>query len=90
MRLTEKSQITVPKRVRDRLNIGPGSEVDFTMDDDGVHLVKLDRAPEGESPGQRLVRMLRDAGQRLKRNEFSADEIMEMTRGPFDDVDPGR
>jgi AbrB family looped-hinge helix DNA binding protein len=90
MRLTEKSQVTVPKRVREALGIGPGSEVDFTMDGAGVHLVKVEPAPENETKGQRLVRLLREAGRQAKRNEFSANEIMEMTRGPFDDVDPDR
>ena len=87
MRLTQKSQVTIPKRVRDTLGIGPGSEVDFRMDKAGVRLVKVEPAPEGETRGQRMVRLLREAGRQAKRNELSADEIMEMTRGPFDDVD---
>lgn len=29
MRVTEKGQVTIPKDIRDRLKIGPGSEVDF-------------------------------------------------------------
>ena len=86
MRLTGKSQVTVPKRARDALGIGPGSEVDFQVDKAGVHLVKRECGPQHETRGQRMVRVLRQAGQTLKRNEFSADEIMEMTRGPFDDV----
>mgnify|MGYP001102582754 CR=1 FL=1 len=36
MRVTEKGQVTIPKEIRDRLNIGPGSEVDFVAVDDGV------------------------------------------------------
>lgn len=90
MRLTEKSQVTVPKRVRDALGIGPGSEVDFQLDRSGVRLVKVESAPDGETKGQRMVRLLREAGRKLQRNEFSVDEIMEMTRGPFDDLDSRR
>lgn len=88
MRLTEKSQVTVPKRVREKLGIGPGSEVDFRMDDAGVHLIKAEDGPENESPGEQLVRALKEAGQRLARSGLTADEIMEMSRGPYDDVDP--
>ena len=87
MRLTEKSQVTVPKRVRERLRIGPGDRVDFTMDDDGVHLVKLDPPPADETRGQELVRLLREAGRRYASSGMTTNEIMEMTRGPFDDVD---
>ncbi|MYZ48133.1 AbrB/MazE/SpoVT family DNA-binding domain-containing protein [Propylenella binzhouense] len=88
MRLTEKSQVTVPKRVREKLGIGPGSEVDFVLGDDGVRLVKVEPALEGETKGQRLVRLLREAGQKYRKSGLSADEIMDLTRGPFDDVDP--
>lgn len=88
MRLTEKSQVTVPKRIREHLGVGPGSEVDFEIDGPVVQLVKREPEPEGETRGERLVRMLQEAGRQLKRNELTADEIMDMTRGPFDDVDP--
>jgi AbrB family looped-hinge helix DNA binding protein len=87
MQLTAKSQVTVPKRVREWLGIGPGSEVDFTIDESGVRLIKLEQAPEGETRGERLVRLLQEAGRRIPRSGLTTDEIMDMTRGPFDDVD---
>lgn len=90
MRLTEKSQVTVPKWVREELHIGPGSEVEFTRQAGGVYLAKAEETPEGETRGERLVRLLQEAGRKLKRNELTADEIMDMTRGPFDDVDARR
>ncbi len=88
MRLTEKSQVTVPKHIREHLGIGPGSEVDFQVDGPTVRLVKREPVPEGESRGERLVRQLRELGRTAKRTGLTADEIMEMTRGPFDDIDP--
>jgi AbrB family looped-hinge helix DNA binding protein len=88
MRLTEKSQVTIPKRIRDALGIGPGSEIEFELDDTGARLVKVEPEPEGETPGQRLVRLLQEAGRRYADSGLTTDEIMEMTRGPFDDVDP--
>jgi looped-hinge helix DNA binding domain, AbrB family len=33
--VTSKGQVTIPKPVRDRLNIKPGNAVDFVLADDG-------------------------------------------------------
>ncbi len=33
--VTLKGQVTLPKRIRDALNIGPGSLVEFVMNNDG-------------------------------------------------------
>lgn len=88
MRLTEKGQVTVPKRVRDALGIGPGSEVEFALDGDGARLVKLEPEKPGETRGETLVRLLRETGRRYESAGLTTDDIMEMTRGPFDDVDP--
>jgi len=40
MRVTEKGQVTIPKAIRDRLGIRPGSEVEFVEGPDGVNLVR--------------------------------------------------
>ncbi|GLS30515.1 looped-hinge helix DNA binding domain-containing protein, AbrB family [Mesorhizobium albiziae] len=34
MRVTEKGQVTIPKNVRRKLGIVPGSEVEFSLQDD--------------------------------------------------------
>ncbi|RWK37653.1 MAG: AbrB/MazE/SpoVT family DNA-binding domain-containing protein [Mesorhizobium sp.] len=41
MRVTTKGQVTIPKEIRDRLGIGPGSEVEFLATDDGVRVVPV-------------------------------------------------
>ena len=42
--VTSKGQVTIPKRVRDLLGIGPGSVIDFERGKDGqVVLVKVER-----------------------------------------------
>ena len=58
--VTRKGQVTIPKPVRDRLNLKPGSAVDFELAADGrVVLVKAGRksAPPRSRfrthPGQR-------------------------------------
>jgi AbrB family looped-hinge helix DNA binding protein len=93
MRLTRKSQVTIPKPVRDALGIGPGSNINIERNDSGEFvLVNLDERRTNETPGERFVRQLRDFGRRMRAEGgtlgLTTDEIMEMTRGPFDDVDP--
>ncbi|MGE0211721.1 MAG: AbrB/MazE/SpoVT family DNA-binding domain-containing protein [Parvibaculaceae bacterium] len=91
MRMTSKSQVTVPKFVRERMGIGPGSNMGFEERDGEFVLVDLD-ARKGETAGERAVRILREFGERARAegrlHDLTTDEIMEMTRGPFDDVDP--
>jgi antitoxin PrlF len=41
--VTSKGQVTIPKPIRDRLGIEPGSAVDFRMDADGrIVLLKVE------------------------------------------------
>lgn len=59
--LTSKGQVTVPKKVREILRIGPGDQVDFVVDDKGrvsVRAVNIDfRELRGllHRPGMRPV-----------------------------------
>lgn len=71
--VTSKGQITIPKRVRDLLGIGPGSRIDFQRADDGrIVLVRVGRSTRPS----RLARLRGHAGKGL-----STDEIMALTRG---------
>ena len=36
--ITSKGQLTLPKQVRERLGVDKGDEVEFTLDDQGIHL----------------------------------------------------
>ena len=38
--VTSKGQVTIPKPVRDHLGIGPGSEVNFRLADDGSIIIE--------------------------------------------------
>nr|WP_090669472.1 AbrB/MazE/SpoVT family DNA-binding domain-containing protein [Aureimonas jatrophae] len=84
MRLTEKSQVTIPKAIRERLGIGPGSDVDFVEDCGVVRLVKLDGAERKRSAVEEWLRTTSGSGN----GRMRTDEIMDETRGPFDDLDP--
>lgn len=72
MRVTSKGQVTIPKDVRKRLGITPGSEVDFEMDKSGARLVRA-RTSRGREVVERMV-----ARGTVK---MSTDEIMALTRG---------
>ena len=71
MRLTTKSQVTIPLDIRRALGIGPGSEVDFQLDEDGARLVVDRRQVAGE------IERIRGAGDL----ELTTDEILALTRG---------
>jgi antitoxin PrlF len=71
--VTSKGQVTIPKAVRDRLGIVPGSRVAFELADDGrIVLAKID----GAAPVSRFASLRGVAGPGL-----STDEIMALTRG---------
>jgi antitoxin PrlF len=71
--VTSKGQVTIPKRVRELLGIGPGSKIDFQRDEDGrIVLVKVEK----KTRPNRFARLRGHAGKGM-----STDEIMAMTRG---------
>lgn len=72
MRVTSKGQVTIPREVRKRLGITPGSEVDFELDERGARLV---RARTGQ--GTQVVEQMLGRGT----VEMTTDEIMALTRG---------
>jgi AbrB family looped-hinge helix DNA binding protein len=79
MRVTSKGQVTIPKPVRDRLGIRPGSEVAFEEEDGRFYLVRADNLAYWKTRIDR-VRGAADGG-------LSTAEIMRMTRG--EDWDDG-
>ncbi len=72
MRVTSKGQVTIPRDVRKRLGIIPGSEVDFQLDEVGVRLVRA-RTSKGKAVVARMI------GQGTVK--MTTDEIMALTRG---------
>lgn len=72
--VTRKGQVTIPKKVREHLGVGPGSAVDFVLEEDGrVTVRKAGKGPAKRSPFAR-IRGRATAG-------LSTDEIMALTRG---------
>jgi AbrB family looped-hinge helix DNA binding protein len=86
MRVTEKGQVTIPKEIRDRLNIGPGSEVDFVADEKGARLVVV---AEGKSASdEEFATWLKSVSGTFDTLCMTTDEYMEWLRGPRDDLGP--
>ncbi|MFN7101314.1 MAG: AbrB/MazE/SpoVT family DNA-binding domain-containing protein [Pseudorhizobium sp.] len=86
MRVTEKGQVTIPKEIRERLNIGPGSNVDFVADDKGARLVVVSgRTPPSQDDFASWIKSVSDT---FDTGGLTADEYMEWLRGPRDDVGP--
>lgn len=87
MRVTSKGQVTIPKPIRDRAGIHPGTEVEFVFRN-GELLLK--RREERQASADRRVREFRDFLESVRgmaNSGLTADEIMEMTRGPHNDLD---
>jgi antitoxin PrlF len=72
MRVTSKGQVTIPLAVRRKLGIGPGSEVEFELDERGARLVRANTAR-----GKAIARRMRGRATVT----MSTDEIMALTRG---------
>jgi len=82
MRVTTKGQVTIPKTIRDRLGIGPGSDVEFIERVDGV--VELVGAAQS-ALREKVVRRSLDEWFRMVEGSgdsgLTSDEIMKITRG---------
>jgi AbrB family looped-hinge helix DNA binding protein len=73
MRVTVKGQVTIPQKIRERLMIQPGDEVDFVLDEDGdVNLVKAEAEPNSRTRFAQL--------RGIATVPMSTDEIMALTR----------
>jgi antitoxin PrlF len=73
--VTSKGQVTIPKAVRDRLGIEPGSKVDFKVAANGDIVLKRAAGEQNSAPN-RFAKFVGYAGPGP-----STDEIMAMWRG---------
>jgi AbrB family looped-hinge helix DNA binding protein len=75
-KLTSKGQVTIPKRMRDHLGLKPGSEIEFTINNQAEIVVRTkEKRPKGRFDA--LVGTL-DLG-------MTTDEFMRMIRGGPDE-----
>ena len=73
MKVTTKGQVTIPRLVRDRAGIVPGSEVEFVERAGRVYLHKV----QGRGRGKALIARMRGCGS----VKMTTDEILALTRG---------
>ena len=79
MPVTVKGQVTVPKPIRDRLGLAPGSHVEFEVDGQGrVFLQKA--GPEPAEPPD-LDRFERLKGTATAMEGMTTDDLMKLLRG---------
>lgn len=79
--ITSKGQVTIPKHIRDSLNLEPGSKVIFDVNNDGELVLRK----EGRSEERRPDRFDRALGAAEIKLGCSTDEYMELIRGYTDD-----
>lgn len=84
MRVTEKGQVTIPKEIRDRLKIGPGSQVGFIPDDKGVRLVVL--SEDGMIEPEDFEAWLRTRSGMFDTGGMDGKEYVDWLRGPREDL----
>jgi len=82
--VTSKGQVTIPKRVREAMDIRPGSKVVFDVNGEGELVLRKSIRSKTRRP-DRFDRALGAAEVKLG---CSTDEYMAMIRG-YDDDDPG-
>ncbi len=73
--LTSKGQVTIPKQIRDALNMMPGCSVDFAVNTEGdvvIHKV-------GERPSKKRDRF--DAARGKADVKWRTDDLMALLRG---------
>ncbi|MGB3537973.1 MAG: AbrB/MazE/SpoVT family DNA-binding domain-containing protein [Mesorhizobium sp.] len=86
MRVTTKGQVTIPKKIRDRLGIGPGSEVEFVERDAGVTLERRETAPEAGV--QSFDEWADSVAGTFDTMGMDGKAYVDWLRGPREDLDP--
>ena len=91
MRVTTKGQVTIPKDIRDRLGIKPGSEVEFVPRANGK--VELLRTGGTGDEARKRSKSIRRWAERVRGSVdakgMTPDEYYDWLRGPRDDLGPG-
>ncbi|MHA6685722.1 AbrB/MazE/SpoVT family DNA-binding domain-containing protein [Mesorhizobium sp. A556] len=86
MRVTTKGQVTIPKEIRDRLGIGPGSEVEFVERDAVILLERRQAAPEaGEQSFDEWAASIAGTFDTMG---MDGKAYVDWLRGPREDLDP--
>lgn len=85
MRVTEKGQVTIPKPIRDKLGIVPGSEIEFVEQDAEVVLKK--RADASVALDEEFDAWAARVAGTFDTMGMDGKAYIDWLRGPRDDVD---
>src|SRR3990170_1755196 len=88
MRITSKGQVTIPKLIRDKAGITPESDHDLAFQNGKVVIEKVAVDEAAKRKRRREFAEWLDRVRGTGDSGLTTEEIMDMTRGPFDDVDP--
>ena len=75
MRITSKGQVTIPIEIREQLGLLPDTEVEFSIDRDGVRMTKAAQ-PSARSRGRGIVQHMRGRAT----SGLTTDQIMRLMR----------
>jgi AbrB family looped-hinge helix DNA binding protein len=87
MRVTIKGQVTIPKEIRNRLGIGPGSEVEFVEQDNVVLLRR--RQSKSRETAKDFDDWARSVAGTLDTGGLDGKAYVDWLRGDRDDLDAG-
>lgn len=83
-RMTSKGQVTIPKRIRDRLGLVPGASVEFRDEGEGRIVLCAKHDADGTTRVEQERRRFEAALAALHGSAgpgLSTDELMRLTRG---------
>ncbi len=87
MRVTTKGQVTIPKEIRNRLGIGPGSEVEF-VEQGNVMLLRRRRIKSSTTASD-FDDWARSVAGTIDTGGLDGKAYVDWLRGDRDDRDPG-
>jgi len=64
--VTSKGQVTIPKRIREKLGIDAGTEIEFILEDDGSVRVR---------PKKPAMERLRDVKESLSKHDIDVEQM---------------
>lgn len=86
-RVTSKGQVTIPKEIRDKMGIGPGSDIGF-REEGGQMIIEPERHTKtNEDAADHMIRVLVEFGKTAKRMPMTDKELMALTREYPTDAD---
>lgn len=81
-RITSKGQVTIPKRIRERLGLDEGEEIEFVLTDDGELMVRL------KKPAMDRLREVKDTIA-AHHDEIDIDELRRRSKREWSSVTEG-